>query len=87
MPASPERLALILNRNEPVHRFTVVGNDDAGVMVGYVVEGVLRLVTLVNLAGNGTKGVKKRAKKCPALEIPCKIEELFLSGKEIGIRG
>ena len=40
LPTSAERLALILNRNEPGHRLPVFGNDDAGVMVGYVVEGL-----------------------------------------------
>ena len=34
LPASTERLALMLNRNEPGHRLPVFGNDDADVMVG-----------------------------------------------------
>ena len=34
LPTSAERLALILNRNEPGHRLPVFGNDDADVMVG-----------------------------------------------------
>ncbi len=38
MPTSTERLALILDWDEPGHRFTMFGNDDAGVMVGYVLE-------------------------------------------------
>ena len=37
-PTSAERLALILDRDEPGHRFTVFGNDDAAVMAGDIVE-------------------------------------------------
>ena len=37
-PTSAERLALILYRDEPGHRLTVLGNDDAGAMVCYVIQ-------------------------------------------------
>ena len=38
LPTSAERLALILKRDEPSHRFTVFGDDDAMVMAGDIVK-------------------------------------------------
>ena len=37
-PTSAERLELIFNRDEPGHRPTVLGNDDAGAMLCYVIQ-------------------------------------------------